>query len=108
MKISSMSSPAFGAPQCGQNTWAPTRGGLNMRRAARSLMSASRAPRLLDVLVLNRPVAASGLTDRSSSASDCVSARFQVLFVGYLLFSHVTSGGKAYQKAYVTPQRPPL
>jgi uncharacterized membrane protein YphA (DoxX/SURF4 family) len=66
--------------------------------------------RLLNVLVLNRPAAAADLTgprfERRWLRLGAVV--FQVLLVGYVLFSHVTSGWHAYKKTYITPQRPPL
>jgi hypothetical protein len=66
--------------------------------------------RLLNVFVLNRPAAP---LDQSAPRftrrwARIAASAFQVLFVGYALYSNIYGGWQAYKQAHVNPARPPV
>lgn len=73
-------------------------------------LAAPEARRLLNFLVLNRPAEAADLSaPRFRRRSMRIAATvFQIFFVGYFLYSEISSGWSGYQESYVRPARPPL
>ncbi len=66
--------------------------------------------RLLNLLVLNRPAEPADLTAPRFNRRylRIGAAVFQVLFVGYFLYSEVSVGWSAYKESYINQKRPPL
>ncbi len=66
--------------------------------------------RVLNVLVLNRPAPAADLSGArfQRRALRIGAVVFQVLFVGYFLYSDASGGWQYYSKAVLHPLRPPL
>jgi hypothetical protein len=66
--------------------------------------------RLLDFFVLNRPTAPADLTaPRFERRWFRIGAMaFQIMFVGYYLFTQISGGWRVYKSTYIHPPRPPL
>jgi uncharacterized membrane protein YphA (DoxX/SURF4 family) len=73
-------------------------------------LAAPHCRRLLNLLVLNRAAEPADLTAPQVRRRflRIGAVVFQVLFVGYFLYSEISGGRSAYKESYITQKRPPL